>query len=138
MGNIDSEPVESSEATRQNAAIFTEHMYDMKPDELKQYMKLHSVNDICMIEYSYRQIGMGRRYFDKMCKVLEQDKVKIKREILLQRIRGASDSPFDEDDLDTINDNKKDPIKEIILLNMYVLYIYEERWYSSIISSSCR
>lgn len=125
-GNIDSEPVESSEATRQNAAIFTEHMYDMKPDELKQYMKLHSVNDICMIEYSYRQIGMGRRYFDKMCKVLEQDKVKIKREILLQRIRGASDSPFDEDDLDTINDNKKDPIKEIILLNMYVLYIYEE------------
>ena len=126
MGNIDSEPVQSSAPTRQYAATFTEHMYDMTKSELKEYMKLHSKNGICYIEFTYQQIGMGKAYFERMCQLLNQNKINIKREILLQRIRGSSESPFDQEDLDIINDNRKPPIAEEILMKKYVLYIYRE------------
>lgn len=126
MGNIDSEPVESSKPTRDNAAKFTEKFYDMGPSDIHEYMERNSKNGICYIEFNYRQIGMDENYFKNMVKVLEGNKTKIKREVLLQRIRGASDSPFDEEDLDAINDNRKEPIDEIMIQKYYVLYIYEK------------
>ena len=125
-GNIDSEPVESSKDTRENAAPFTENLYDMTSEEIKNWMDIHSKNGMVYIQFNYRQIGMGSKYFNKMVAVLEHNKIKIKREILLQRIRGSSESPFDEDDLDIINDNAKDPIKEILILRKYVLNVYRE------------
>ena len=126
MGNIDSEPVQSSQLTRDNAAVFTEHMYDMTDKEVKEYMSIHSKNGVCYIEFMYQQIGMGKEYFDMMCQKLEQDKIKIKREILLQRIRGTSKSPFDVEDLDIINDNRRPPIQEDILMKKFVLNIYRK------------
>lgn len=125
-GNIDSEPVESSQPSRDNAARFTEKFYDMNYDELHEYMERNSKNGICYIEFNYRQIGMDENYFHSMVKVLEGNKTKIKREVLLQRIRGANDSPFDEEDLDAINDNRKEPIDERMVRKYYILDIYEE------------
>ena len=71
MGNIDSEPVEGSQPTRDNAARFTERFYDMSYDELHEYMERNSKNGICYIEFNYRQIGMDENYFHSMVKVLE-------------------------------------------------------------------
>ena len=85
-----------------------------------------SLNGICMIEYQYKQIGMGEKYFKNMVAVLEGNVINIKREVLLYRIRGASNSPFDDADLDAINDNTGTPVGEIILLKMYPLVLYEE------------
>lgn len=125
-GNIDSEPVISTMKTRDNCAVFTEHLYDMGDNEVKEFMKSQSKNNMAYVEFTYQQIGMGSEYFDYMCKILEWDKIKIKREILLQRIRGSSQSPFDVEDLDIINNNRKPPIEEIMLLKVYPLYIYEK------------
>ena len=69
---------------------------------------------------------MGEDYFQEMVRVLEHDAVKIKREVLLQRIRGSSDSPFNENDLNDINDNRKAPVEEIVLSKMFVMYVYEK------------
>ena len=125
-GNIDSEPVISTMKTRDNCACFTEHLYDMSEAEVNEFMKTQSKNNMLYLEYTYQQLGMGPEYFDYMCKVLEWDKIKIKREILLQRIRGSSQSPFDVEDLDIINNNRKPPIAEIMIAKVYILYLYEK------------
>jgi hypothetical protein len=85
-----------------------------------------SKNGICYIEFQYKQIGMDESYFKEMVRVLEGNKVKIKREVLIQRIRGAADSPFDEDDLNAVNDNRGVPIKQIAIKKIFILNVYEE------------
>ena len=125
-GNVDSEPVESTNPTRENAVKFTEKFYDWNKQEIADYILLRSKNGIVLIEYQYRQIGMDEKYFQDMVRVLEHDPVKIKREVLLQRIRGSSDSPFSENDLNDINDNRKAPIEEIVINKFYLLYVYEK------------
>ena len=124
-GNIDSGPVRDTIATRDNAAEFTEQIYDMDVNVFRnEFMKKRSKNGICYIEFNYKQIGMDEEWYQSLCRVLEGDKVKIKREVLLQRIRGTSQSPFDPDDLDTINNFRREPIEEILIQKVFTLYVY--------------
>lgn len=125
-GNIDSQPVKDSMSTREQAAVFTERLYDMTEDDIAAFMKANSRNGIIYIEFNYKQIGMDEEWYQKVCAVSNWDKIKIKREVLLQRIRGTSESPFDPDDLDTINGFRKEPIDEIMVNKIFTLYIYEK------------
>ena len=124
-GNIDSQPVKDSMSTREQAAVFTERLYDMTEDDIAAFMKANSRNGIVYIEFNYKQIGMDEEWYQKVCAVSNWDKIKIKREVLLQRIRGTSESPFDPDDLDTINGFRKEPIDEIMINKIFTLYVYE-------------
>ena len=124
-GNIDSQPVKDSMSTREQAAVFTERLYDMTEDDIAAFMKANSRNGIIYIEFNYKQIGMDEEWYQKVCAVSNWDKIKIKREVLLQRIRGTSESPFDPDDLDTINGFRKEPIDEIMINKIFTLYVYE-------------
>lgn len=125
-GNIDSQPVKDSMSTREQAAVFTERLYDMTEDDIAAFMKANSRNGIVYIEFNYKQIGMDEEWYQKVCAVSNWDKIKIKREVLLQRIRGTSESPFDPDDLDTINGFRKEPIDEIMVNKIFTLYVYEK------------
>lgn len=125
-GNIDSQPVKDSMSTREQAAVFTERLYDMTEDDIAAFMKANSRNGIIYIEFNYKQIGMDEEWYQKVCAVSNWDKIKIKREVLLQRIRGTSESPFDPDDLDTINGFRKEPIDEIMVNKIFTLYAYEK------------
>ena len=125
-GNIDSQPVKDSMSTREQAAVFTERLYDMTEEDIVAFMKANSRNGIIYIEFNYKQIGMDEEWYQKVCAVSNWDKIKIKREVLLQRIRGTSESPFDPDDLDTINGFRKEPIDEIMVNKIFTLYVYEK------------
>lgn len=125
-GNIDSQPVKDTIATRENAALFTERLYDMTRDEVAEFMEANSRNGIIYIEFNYKQIGMDEAWYQKVCSVLEWDKIKIKREVLLERIRGTSQSPFDPEDLDTINSFRREPLEEIMVNRIFTLYVYEK------------
>lgn len=125
-GNIDSQPVKDSMSTREQAAVFTERLYDMTEDDIAAFMKANSRNGIIYIEFNYKQIGMDEEWYQKVCAVSNWDKIKIKREVLLQRIRGTSESPFDPDDLDTINGFRKESIDEIMVNKIFTLYVYEK------------
>jgi PHIKZ025 len=124
-GNIDSQPVKDSMSTREQAAVFTERLYDMTEEDIQGFLKANSRNGIVYIEFNYKQIGMDEEWYQKVCAVSNWDKIKIKREVLLQRIRGTSQSPFDPDDLDTINGFRKEPIDEIMVNKIFTLYVYE-------------
>ena len=121
MGNLETEPVREMNEYRDNAALFTEKMYDKTHAEFVQFVKLNSTNSFIYIEFNYKQIGQDEKWFNKLCEFLNQDKMRIKREVLLQRIRGSSNSPFDPEDLDIINSYRTNPIEEYLIRDYFNL-----------------
>ena len=78
------------------------------------------------IEYSYKQLGLDDEWFKKLCKLVNNDPVKIKRELLLQRIRGSKDSPFSDEDLMAIQEIKPILIEEHFIMDIYQLNVYKQ------------
>jgi len=86
---------------------------------------MNSENNIVYIEYQYQQLGKDETWFNKVCALLNNNKLKIQREIFLRRMHGSSQSPYDPEDLDAIQD-KKGTIKEELFINrIFKLDIYE-------------
>ena len=125
LGNVDSEPVESSKSLREKSTQWSDQFLDESEAELLEYLDKHSEIGMFYIEFSYRQIGKDEKWFQAMCKELLYNKIKIKRELLLQRIRGTNDSPFDPEDLDIINGLQKDVLEERNLNKIFMIRLYE-------------
>lgn len=125
-GDMDSEPVESTNDMRSYCAEWSDNLYNLSEAELLAYLQRCSETSMFYIEYSYRQIGKDESWFQEQCKQLYFVKTDIKREILLQRIRGSSDSPFDVEDLDAINGLQKEVLEEILLYRIYNIRLYEK------------
>ena len=129
-GDLDTDSGQEAAELLKQTCKWTEKMYDMgyDPDEEKsqvmQYVLTNSTNRIVYIEYSYKQLGLTDAWARKMYDLIGNPTT-YKREILLQRLRGSSDSPFDRDDLDYLTSVKREPIDEIILLDNYIVYVYE-------------
>ena len=126
MGFVDTEPVESSAPLRNQSTRWSDHMLDKSESELFDYLNKNSEISMFYIEYSYRQIGKDEAWYQSMCKQLLFDRLRIKREILLLRIRGTTDSPFDPDDLDQINGLEGSVIEERILNKIFMIRLYEK------------
>lgn len=93
-----------------DAVPWTEEFYDMNPNEFKALVMQKSNYDVVYIEYDYKQLGLGEDWFRSACKEVGNDPNKIRREILLQRFSGNSESPFSEDDITELKDNVKSPV----------------------------
>lgn len=93
-----------------DAVPWTEEFYDMDPNEFKALVMKKSNYDVVYIEYDYKQLGLGEDWFRSACKEVGNDPNKIRREILLQRFSGNSESPFSEDDITELKDNVKQPV----------------------------
>lgn len=110
---------------------WTEKMYDMEFDpkndnnEVREYIKNNGTNGIVYIEYSYKQIGLDDEWLRSISDKINNPLV-VKREILLQRLRGSSDSPFSQEDIEYITSVMRKPIDELYLLDTFRLDIYEE------------
>ena len=111
---------------------WTEKIYDMAYDSqndeknaVLQYVKNNGKNQIVYIEYSYKQLGLSeawaRNLYDKI-----DNPTTFKREVLLQRLHGSSESPFDRDDLDYVIGSMQNPIDELFILDHFRIDIYEE------------
>lgn len=124
-GNLDSEPVISTNDLRRQMIRFSEGFYDREVSEVKEIISINSPVNIVYIEYSYKQLGKDEDWFIKTCAAVSNNKTKIRREILLKRIRGSSLSPFEPEDLEEIGTNQKEPIEEIYIQEVYPLYVYE-------------
>ena len=68
--------------------------FDDDKNAVMKYVKNNGGNGIVYIEYSYKQIGLTDEWLRDMYNKIANPLV-VKREILLQRLRGSSDSPFD-------------------------------------------
>lgn len=130
-GDLDTPMGQEAEELLQKTCKFTDKMYDMHYDrnddknELLQYVMVNSENRIVYIEYHWEALGLTRSWFKKMCAGIG-DPISIKREVLLQRIRGSSDSPFDPESIQYIIDHVKPILHEVYLRNYYRFDFYEK------------
>lgn len=114
-----------------NTTRWTEKIYDMHWDikdednEVLQYVRDNGTNGIVYIEYSYKQIGLDDNWLREMSDKIG-DPLVVKREILLQRLRGSSDSPFDQEDIEYIASSVCAIKDELYLLEHFRFDIYEE------------
>ena len=124
-GNLDSEPVATTESFRAQTMRFSESLYDMDIEKAKEVISTNSAIDVVYIEFSYIQLGKDEKWFVNTAKKVSNDKIKIRREILLKRIRGSNTSPFEAEDLEEISASQKEPIEEYYVNEIYPVYIYE-------------
>lgn len=105
---------------------WSEGFYDMDINKVKDIIDANAENGIIYIEYSYKQLGLDEKWFRKLCKVVNNNTVAIKREILLQRIRGSNDSPFEEEDLMAIQEIKPNKVEEFYINELFRVDVYKK------------
>ena len=125
-GDLDSPAGQAAQAILDKTCRWTETYYDLGPEKAKEIIASNSENGICYIEYSYKQLGLGEEWFRKLCKLVNGDPTAIKRELLLQRIRGSKDSPFSEEDLMAIQEIRPTILEEYFIMDIYQLNVYKE------------
>lgn len=86
--------------------------------------RTREVVDVFYCEFQYYQL---RKNYDW---VLEQyrlsgDKMAIRREILMQRLRGSTESPLDPEDIEYLISNMKKSNKDIIIDHKWLFKLYE-------------
>lgn len=104
-------------------AKWSEEFYDLPIEEIQKRITADDKNGIVFIEYTYRQIGLTDEWFRNIAKKIGNP-LTVRREILLQRLRGSNLSPYDRDDIDRIIDLAKRPIETIMLRKYYQLDVY--------------
>ena len=124
-GDLDSPAGQAAQAILDKTCRWSEKYYDLGPEKTKEIIATNSENGICYIEYSYKQLGLGEDWFRKLCKLVNNDPTAIKRELLLQRIRGSKDSPFSEEDLMAIQEIRPNIIEEHYIMDIYQLNVYK-------------
>ena len=125
-GDLDTQAAQDAMAIIDKAVKWTEKFYDWTIERIEDYINMGSENGIVYIEYDYKQLGEGEEWFRKACKSVLNNPTKIKREILLQRLHGSNLSPFELEDLQTIEEFKR-PVKEEIFINeVFRIDVYKE------------
>ena len=93
----------------EDAVVWEERFYDVNPLEFKRHIAKKSNYRIVYIEYSYQKLGLTEAWFVRACANVVNNISKIRREILLQRFAGNNASPFSEEDITELDENKVRP-----------------------------
>ncbi len=137
-GNLDTREGRTAKPIIDSMIPFTEKIYDMSPEQLLEYKKAYQIDyhsddtkdrtrevvDIFYAEFQYYQV---RKNYDW---VLEQykltgDKFAIRREILLQRLRGSSDSPISPEDIEYLISNMIKSDNDLMINGKWRFRLYE-------------
>lgn len=136
-GNLDTKEGRDAYPVIQSMIPWTEKIYDMTDDEIAEYKSAFTeeyhnseekhtreVIDVYYIEYQYFQV---RKTYDW---VLEQyqlsgDKMAIRREILLQRLRGSNSSPFSPEDIEYLISNMKKSTNDMLICGKWLYRLYD-------------
>lgn len=112
-----------------NAIKFRLSFYDKGIEFVKALITGNKENSFVYIEYSYLELGKTEEWFNHQCRELQNDRVKIKRELLLEWPQTGAGSVFSENTIDVLNASVKPIISELELnqfsrlINMgFVLY----------------
>ena len=93
-----------------DAVVWNEQFYDQGINKLREVLYEKSKYRIVYIEYDYKSLGYGEAWFQEACANVGFNLQKIRREILLQRFTGNSQSPFNPDDITELTENVKKPV----------------------------
>lgn len=136
-GNLDTKEGRDAMPVIQSMIPWTEKIYDMTPEQINEYKsafkeeyhnskqkRTREVIDVFYMEYQYYQLRKDYQWVLDQYK-LSGDKMAIRREILMQRLRGSTESPISPEDIDYLISNMKKSSKEIVLCNKWLYKLYE-------------
>lgn len=109
---------------KESATPFTELWYDLEYNELMNYINANRNSSFVYIKYTYQQLGRSEKWFSEICKDMNNAWADIRREILLEWSTGVENSPFTQQDLETVQELTKHPYKQVLLMNRYIMNIY--------------
>lgn len=102
---------------------FEYSFYDMSPEDLHDYVKKNSEQDIIYIEYDWKECGKTQEWFDENKK--KMDPVIFKREVLLEWISPIDNPVFNPEAL-AIVDTYTKPVAFKLNINNYNIEFYEK------------
>lgn len=111
---------------KENATKFDDSFYNLSYNQLMDLIHANSRSNFVYIRYTYEQLGKDEEWFRNVCIGMQMDWPAIRREILLEWSQTTENSPFRKEDLDVIKSLIRQPIQTILVLNKYVLNIYEK------------
>lgn len=136
-GNLDTREGMDSLPIIQSMIPWTEKIYDMTEEEIENYKsafreeyhsgeekKSREVINVFYLEYQYFQVRKDYKWVQDQY-ALSGDKSAIRREILLQRIRGSNRSPIDPQDIEALISNMKKSTDDILINGKWRFRIYE-------------
>lgn len=126
-GDLDTKPGKAAEKILSKTQKWSEKLYDYSEKELYDFAHAPGTNGIVYIEYSWQQLGLTKEWLREQADQIGNP-VTVRRELLLQRIHGSSESPYSQEDLQYILECGHKPIDgaELILLNLFPFKIYEK------------
>lgn len=136
-GNLDTKEGMEALPIIQSMIPWTERIYDMTEEEILTYKSAfkedyhnseqkhtREVIDVFYIEYQYYQVRKTYQW------VLEQfalsgDKMAIRREILLQRLRGSNNSPVSPEDIEFLISNMRKSDRDLLINGKWRFRLYD-------------
>lgn len=123
-GFMSSEEGRAAFEMKETATKFTESWYDMSYLQIKTIIDANTSSDFVYVKFSYQQLGQSEEWFSDLCRLLKNDWPSIRREILLEWSTSNENSPFKEEDLNTISGLIRQPINISYILGKYPFETY--------------
>ena len=113
---------------RNLATPWHEHYYDFTYDQLEELRRSNKNTSFFLVRYTYQQLGGGEEYFTNMVIEMVRDWPKIRREVLLEWAQTATNCPFTQEELETIKNWCRDPIRTLFFgrVQQYQFNVYED------------
>lgn len=92
--------------------------YDMPLEQLEKYVDENSENNFVHIEYTWQQLGRTKDWYRRQCRDLNNDRLKIKREVDLEWTLSSDKSPFSEEELEVV-DHYTIPEEQEMYMNIF-------------------
>lgn len=135
-GNLDSAPGKAAQKMIDATPRFSEQYYDLTDEQLEAMFNGTAVENNGFdgkaitkfyIEFDYKQLRKTEEWLaEQHQRAVETNKMdEYYRGVLLLRYRGADQVLFRQEDMDYINMNVIKPSREIMLLNHYILYVFD-------------
>lgn len=129
-GDLDTKCGAEAQELLNKTLEWSETFYDKTADEIEMLFSAKGegedgCNRIIYIEYQWYQIGDTRAWLNRTSASIG-DPLVVRRELLLQRLHGSSNSPFSQEDLQYIYEVQQKPIEELWVNDYYKFDIYEK------------
>ena len=115
-------------SVRNAATPWNDMYYDRSYQDLEALRLANTNSSFFHVRFTYTQLGAGEEYFKNMVVTMGKDWPKIRREILLEWTTAATNCAFKQDDLDTIKQFCKEPIRTLFFgaAKQYQFLVYED------------
>ena len=111
---------------KNNCLDFTEKLYDLPIEEVRDIIRNNAKNNFIYIEYQYYDLGKGDDYFEEQCKALEYDQDAIDREVLCKWKAVSTVHPLGQQVLSLLDKNKRMPVHTVILNKIFRMKMYKD------------